>query len=316
MTDLYMAAERRDAEEFWTLLDSNADGKVTLEEWLVGHRKRYVASDEDARKFFEEWDLNGDGVIDPKEFWKCVAMCKVGTSPGVVKQFWSSVDVDGKGFVVVEDVIRYFSSLFGEVDSNGKERLSKLFEESDTDHDGKLNFDEERQKVEQEWKDLDRKNRGTIDFGDYREVLEERGVPKRAAWVSFDELDLDGDHRVSGIEFMRAAALKKRGITAVTMRELWRHMEPDWDNVVNRETVIRSFSALFAGNCTRAEIRQWMHTLEELFDEFDQDQDELLNFDEFYGIVERFFPNFWGPPLSKKPVEEPVEFNWDQIAAL
>ncbi|KAG9048785.1 hypothetical protein FS837_012072 [Tulasnella sp. UAMH 9824] len=65
--------DRRISQEFFNRLDRNHDRKITLEEYLQdvkeNPRGERVISEEEARQTFNDWDMNGDGVIDEKEFW-------------------------------------------------------------------------------------------------------------------------------------------------------------------------------------------------------------------------------------------------------
>lgn len=55
------------------------DGKITWEEFWQGAKENpdegVVLSEEEAGKTFNEWDMNGDGVIDGKEFWNVMMLC-------------------------------------------------------------------------------------------------------------------------------------------------------------------------------------------------------------------------------------------------
>ncbi|KAG8919351.1 hypothetical protein FRC01_001329 [Tulasnella sp. 417] len=120
------------------------DGKITLEEFLQGvkenRKEEGVLSEEEARKTFNEWDMNGDGVIDGKEFWNVMMIKKRGSSLEIMKDLWERFDEDKDGFIDKEDVVRFFDKLFGRGQIDNPEALNVLFDEYDTDHDGKLNF--------------------------------------------------------------------------------------------------------------------------------------------------------------------------------
>ncbi|KAG8983518.1 Calcium-dependent protein kinase 13, partial [Tulasnella sp. 427] len=139
--------ERREAEHFWTVLDGNKDGKVTFEEFKAASEKDGAKlSDEMLREKFDDWDLNGDGIIDQSEFWKSVMMQKEGTTPGVLKILWQGVDKDKTGYTTFDNFLYFFENELpiygGKLDAEGKATMKALFDQADTDHDGKLNFDE------------------------------------------------------------------------------------------------------------------------------------------------------------------------------
>ncbi len=48
-------------------VDINADGKISMEEWLV-HNAAIKIGSETAKKSFEAMDTNGDGVVSAEEF--------------------------------------------------------------------------------------------------------------------------------------------------------------------------------------------------------------------------------------------------------
>lgn len=51
------------------------DNKITFEEFFeMVNKDRDNLTEEQARAAFKEWDTNGDGVIDIKEYWSGVTL--------------------------------------------------------------------------------------------------------------------------------------------------------------------------------------------------------------------------------------------------
>ncbi|KIO15797.1 hypothetical protein M407DRAFT_34606 [Tulasnella calospora MUT 4182] len=109
------------------------DGKITWEEFWQGAKENLdegvVLSEEEARKTFNEWDMN--------------EYAKRGSSPEIMKDLWERFDEDKDGYIVKADVVRFFERLFGPGQIDDTEPLNVIFDEYDTDHDGKLNFEGE-----------------------------------------------------------------------------------------------------------------------------------------------------------------------------
>ncbi|KAG8944886.1 hypothetical protein FRC00_010376, partial [Tulasnella sp. 408] len=57
-----------------------------------------------------------------------------------MKDLWERFDEDKDGFIVKADVLRFWDNLFGLNQIDDPNALNVLFDEFDTDHDGKLNF--------------------------------------------------------------------------------------------------------------------------------------------------------------------------------
>ncbi|KAG8974323.1 hypothetical protein FRC05_007629 [Tulasnella sp. 425] len=70
--------EKYDTDHDGKLNFDDHDGKITFEELLQFQKEKkpgeYVLSDEKAREWFDDWDIDGDGVINAKDYWNGVLL--------------------------------------------------------------------------------------------------------------------------------------------------------------------------------------------------------------------------------------------------
>ncbi|KIO32672.1 hypothetical protein M407DRAFT_18431 [Tulasnella calospora MUT 4182] len=132
--------QRDEATELFEKFDRNHDNKISYDEFLeiLHNEGGEDVTEEKARAAFGEWDTNGDGVIDFKEYWSGVTLKKRGLLNEAEKSVFRMFDQDGDGFLQLEDVLR----IFGGGADDLKDALGSLFKDADADGDGKLNLEE------------------------------------------------------------------------------------------------------------------------------------------------------------------------------
>lgn len=97
-----------DWEQLRQTADTNADGKVTLDEWLahgtrvVGDEALYATVLAEADAVVSKFDANGDGKLDRKEF---IAIATAwGADQASIEQVFPKLDLHGNGSLSRDDV--------------------------------------------------------------------------------------------------------------------------------------------------------------------------------------------------------------------
>ena len=121
--------------------DKNGDGVLNREEILEGYKKTFGEVDEsEIDNIIASVDLDGNGVIDYNEFVSCAMNKEKIINEKNLKICFDTFDTDGSGDISVDELMNIFNkSSKQEAD---KEVFEKMLKEVDTNGDGEISFEE------------------------------------------------------------------------------------------------------------------------------------------------------------------------------
>lgn len=227
-------AQQQDAEAAFDSIDVDGDGFLDFDEiWAdLEARTGLEITKDQAMSVFQELDLNGDGKVSMAEF-----KVKMGIAPreeDVMEEVSAAAEMDfdimdsnGSGFIE-------FGELWDALQSQSggrftEEQVREIFNGLDVNGDGKVSIVEFKmsmgikpkqeevvaelhQEVENEFANIDTDMSGYIEFNELWADMEAKTgmeISRQQAQAIFDELDVNGDGKVSLVEFkMKAANLE------------------------------------------------------------------------------------------------------------
>ncbi|CAN6443916.1 unnamed protein product [Victoria cruziana] len=142
---LKVIAERLSEEEITGLkemfknMDTDNSGTVTFEELKAGLPKLGTKiSESEVRRLMEAADVDGNGTIDYIEFITATMhMNRVDKEDRLFKAF-QYFDKDGSGYITNEEL----QQALEQYNMGDKKTIQEIIAEVDTDHDGRINYDE------------------------------------------------------------------------------------------------------------------------------------------------------------------------------
>ena len=126
-------------EQFRTL-DKNSDGKISKEELIENYSETFD-HDEAVRRaeyILSQVDVNGNGEIDYTEFLSACMNFKNYLSKETLSRAFQMFDVDGSGYITVEEL----KLVLGDGNTFGEEVWKALLKQVDTNGDGVIEFAE------------------------------------------------------------------------------------------------------------------------------------------------------------------------------
>ena len=113
---------------------------------IYGHHFPFGDASEFAQHVFRQFDLNGDGIIDFREFVIWLSVTIPSTTEDRLKRAFALYDIDGNGFVSKQEmtnIVQSIHKMVGIVDeSNAKRCVDDIFGRMDVNIDGKLSISE------------------------------------------------------------------------------------------------------------------------------------------------------------------------------
>ncbi|CEM16024.1 unnamed protein product [Vitrella brassicaformis CCMP3155] len=123
-------------------LDKNNDGSITLQEFREGLNKTGMARYfPDREKILKSIDWDGSGVIDYTEFVAAALDHKICVQEEVLLQAFRVFDVDGDGVITAAELRKVLMTDSVKA-AWGTEPIEDFLKDVDTNHDGKIDFDE------------------------------------------------------------------------------------------------------------------------------------------------------------------------------
>jgi len=128
------------------------DGRLTPQAFMHVYGSSFVSANtkEFCDYVFRNFDKDGNGYIDFKEFLLAIHVTSSGSAEDKLKWAFSMYDVDGNGFIELSEMTKLVKSIFSMMNNandrrahlNPSERARTIFRAMDRDCDGKVSQEE------------------------------------------------------------------------------------------------------------------------------------------------------------------------------
>ncbi|CAN6454141.1 unnamed protein product [Victoria cruziana] len=124
----------------FSMMDSNNNGKITLEELKVGlHKIGHQVPDTDVQMLMEAADADGNGTLDYGEFVAVsIHLKKIGNDEHLHKAF-AYFDRNESGYIEIEELR---DALADDLGPDNDEVVNSIVRDVDTDKDGRISYEE------------------------------------------------------------------------------------------------------------------------------------------------------------------------------
>ena len=123
--------------------DKNGDGVLNREEIIEGYTKTYGKVDEnEIDNMIQSIDLDGNGVIDYNEFLNCAMNKEKIMSNENLEIAFKMFDTDGSGKISVDEIMSIFTRGTKNNEGIDKSEFLKMINEADENGDGEISFAE------------------------------------------------------------------------------------------------------------------------------------------------------------------------------
>lgn len=132
--------ERNELQKQFQEWDVNGDGVLSKEEIVEGYKKTYGTVDlDEIDNMIKSVDLDGNGVIDYNEFLNCTMNRDKIMSKANLEYAFKTFDKDGSGAISIDEIMLIFNKTSSEVD---KEEFAQILKQADENGDGEIEFEE------------------------------------------------------------------------------------------------------------------------------------------------------------------------------
>ncbi|KEH23182.1 putative protein kinase CAMK-CDPK family [Medicago truncatula] len=140
IADFLSNEEVEDIKEMFKKMDTDNDGIVSIEELKVGFRNHQSQlAESEVQMFIEAVDNNGKGTLDYGEFVAISLHLKRMANDEHLHKAFSYFDKDGNGYIEPEELR---NALMEDGTDDCTDVANDIFQEVDTDKDGKISYDE------------------------------------------------------------------------------------------------------------------------------------------------------------------------------
>ncbi|KAI3720996.1 hypothetical protein L2E82_31997 [Cichorium intybus] len=139
-TDFLSNEEVEDIKEMFKKIDTDDDGTVTIEELKTGLQKlNSQLAESEIQLLIEAVDTNGKGTLDYGEFVAISLHLRKMANDEHLHKAFSYFDKDGNGFIEPNELQHILKE---DRDDNSADIANDIFQEVDTDKDGKISYEE------------------------------------------------------------------------------------------------------------------------------------------------------------------------------
>lgn len=140
IADFLSNEEVEDIKEMFKKIDIDDDGIVTIEELKAGLQKfNTQLAESEVQLLIESVDTNGKGTLDYGEFVAISLHLKKMANDEHLHKAFSYFDKDGNGYIVPQELQ---DALMEDGDMDSANVANDIFQEVDTDKDGKISYEE------------------------------------------------------------------------------------------------------------------------------------------------------------------------------
>ena len=140
VNQLITKEERGDLMKQFQEWDINGDGVLSREEIIQGYKNAYGTVDPDeVDNMIKSVDLDGNGVIDYNEFLNCTMNRDKIISKANLEFAFKTFDKDNSGAISIDEIMLIFKKAINNVD---KSIFEKILKEADENGDGEIEFEE------------------------------------------------------------------------------------------------------------------------------------------------------------------------------
>jgi calcium-dependent protein kinase len=128
--------ERAQVRDAFIEMDTDRSGAITLGEFKKVLHDHFHVEETEAEAAFHALDQNHDDEIHYSEFLAAMVSTRIRVHDDLMKQAFRRFDADASGFIDKNDLKQLVGESFEGVD------LSQVIKAADTDHDGKVSYEE------------------------------------------------------------------------------------------------------------------------------------------------------------------------------
>merc|ERR1712232_1150038 len=135
------AEQKAEVKEAFDLFDTDGSGAIDAKELKVAMQALgFEPTNQEISKLISDIDIDGNATVEFEEFLEMMEGKMAGKDPvEEMKKAFALYDVDNKGKITVDDMVRVAKELGEAMD---KSELQSILDESDRDGNGTLTMDE------------------------------------------------------------------------------------------------------------------------------------------------------------------------------
>ena len=244
---------------------------------------------------FRDWDTDGNGAIDKKEFRQAVAALGYDAPNKAIDTVFATLDVDGGGMIEYHELkasLSTHSKKQGQVrrrkSGEVKGRPASALSTSSVDSTDKVGTGEEefvtgmrQNAIDREAADLDGDN--MLDFDEFCQFVrdrEEGEFTMKELKKRFEALDTDGSGKINMAEYVAWSLRDALSRSSDRVCDLFRKWDEDKSGSIDKKEFVRAIKCLGFDDITVKEAGT-------VFDELDEDGSGFLEYKELNRVLRK-----------------------------